>query len=159
MTRLATVTAPAGDSLLLRGMIGEEELGRPFMYELELLSLDANIDETSLLGEGATVTLELPDESKRYFHGIIADFSFSGMRGRCWVYHCMLRPWLWLLGNHSDTAASTERKWASYRLRAGESGWDLLSYVAFQHGYVERLIELGYQDTPAQRPAIEAFFA
>jgi NTE family protein len=41
----------------------------------------------------------------------------------------------------------------------GESGWDLLSYVAFQPGYVGQLIELGYRDTLAQRGAIEAFFA
>ena len=41
----------------------------------------------------------------------------------------------------------------------GESGWDLLSYVAFQPGYVGQLIEIGYRDTLAQRGAIEAFFA
>ena len=40
----------------------------------------------------------------------------------------------------------------------GESGWDLLSYLAFQPGYVGRLIELGYQDTMGQRDEIQAFF-
>jgi NTE family protein len=40
----------------------------------------------------------------------------------------------------------------------GESGWDLLSYLAFQPGYVGRLMELGYEDTIARRDEIEAFF-
>jgi NTE family protein len=41
---------------------------------------------------------------------------------------------------------------------AGESGWDLLSYLAFQPGYIGKLIELGYEDTRARRNEIEAFF-
>jgi NTE family protein len=40
----------------------------------------------------------------------------------------------------------------------GESGWDLLSYLAFQPGYVGKLIELGYEDTIARRDEIVAFF-
>ncbi|HEX6244897.1 MAG TPA: patatin-like phospholipase family protein [Polyangiales bacterium] len=40
----------------------------------------------------------------------------------------------------------------------GDSGWDLLSYLAFQPGYVARLIELGYDDTMARRRELEAFF-
>lgn len=42
---------------------------------------------------------------------------------------------------------------------SGESGWDLLSYVAFVPGYLATLIELGYADTLARRGEIEAFFA
>ena len=41
----------------------------------------------------------------------------------------------------------------------GDSGWDLLSYVAFQPEYVSKLIELGSSDTFAHRAEIEAFFA
>jgi NTE family protein len=40
----------------------------------------------------------------------------------------------------------------------GDSGWDLLSYLAFQPGYIRKLIELGYEDTLARRAEIEAFF-
>lgn len=42
---------------------------------------------------------------------------------------------------------------------AGDSGWDLLSYLAFQPGYIGLLMELGYDDTRARRDEIEAFFA
>jgi NTE family protein len=41
----------------------------------------------------------------------------------------------------------------------GETGWDLVSYLAFEPAYIERLIELGYQDTLARRAEVEAFFA
>ena len=41
----------------------------------------------------------------------------------------------------------------------GESGWDMLSYLAFQPAYVGKLIELGYHDTHARRAEIEAFIA
>jgi NTE family protein len=41
----------------------------------------------------------------------------------------------------------------------GESGWDLLSYVAFLPGYIGKLIELGYADTLARSAEIESFFA
>ncbi len=36
-------------------------------------------------------------------------------------------------------------------------GWDLLSYLAFQPGYISNLIELGYEDTRLRRAEIEAF--
>jgi NTE family protein len=40
----------------------------------------------------------------------------------------------------------------------GESGWDLMSYLAFQPAYISKLIDLGYRDTLARRAEIEAFF-
>jgi NTE family protein len=41
----------------------------------------------------------------------------------------------------------------------GASGWDLLSYLAFEPGYVDRLLELGRRDTLARRDEIAAFLA
>ncbi|HEY6879472.1 MAG TPA: patatin-like phospholipase family protein [Polyangiales bacterium] len=41
----------------------------------------------------------------------------------------------------------------------GDSGWDLVSYLAFEPAYIERLMDLGYQDTYARRDEVEAFFA
>ena len=50
-SRLAKITSPLGpDVLLLNEMGGGEELGRLFNYELQLTSLDANIDLNQLLG-------------------------------------------------------------------------------------------------------------
>jgi len=41
----------------------------------------------------------------------------------------------------------------------GASGWDLLSYLAFEPAYVDRLLELGYRDTMAREAEIAAFLA
>lgn len=41
----------------------------------------------------------------------------------------------------------------------GDQGWDLVSYLAFEPAYIERLLELGYEDTRARRADVEAFFA
>jgi NTE family protein len=38
------------------------------------------------------------------------------------------------------------------------SGWDLISYLAFDPTYVGQLMELGYADTQARRGEVEAFF-
>jgi NTE family protein len=38
------------------------------------------------------------------------------------------------------------------------TGWDLLSYLAFQREYAGKLMKLGYDDTRARRADIEAFF-
>lgn len=41
----------------------------------------------------------------------------------------------------------------------GDTGWDLLSYLAFQPAYVKKLIELGAHDTFARRDEILEFFS
>jgi NTE family protein len=41
----------------------------------------------------------------------------------------------------------------------GRRGWDLVSYLAFEPVYIERLIELGHRDTIARAAELEAFLA
>ncbi|MBE7454982.1 MAG: patatin-like phospholipase family protein [Kofleriaceae bacterium] len=41
----------------------------------------------------------------------------------------------------------------------GQRGWDLVSYLAFEPVYVQRLVELGYRDTCARRDELMAFLA
>ncbi len=41
---------------------------------------------------------------------------------------------------------------------SGQAGEDLLSYLAFEPIYVQRVMELGYADTIARRDEIEDFF-
>ena len=100
--RFATITTPLGDALQLVSMRGSESLGELFAYEVELISEDPNVDETQLLGLGATIKVSLKDGKTRYFHGLVTSFGYGGTRGRYIIYHATLRPWLWLLSQASD---------------------------------------------------------
>lgn len=102
-SRLAKITSPLGpDVLLLNQMNGGEELGRLFSYELQLTSLDANIDLNQLLGKPMSVGVQLADGGERHFHGIVAQCSQSIDQGQFASYQVTLRPWLWLLSRTSD---------------------------------------------------------
>ena len=102
-SRLAKITSPLGpDVLLLNEMGGGEELGRLFNYELQLTSLDANIDLNQLLGKPMSVSLQLADGGERHFHGIVARCSQDIDQGQFASYQVVLRPWFWLLSRTSD---------------------------------------------------------
>ncbi len=102
-SRLAKITSPLGpDVLLLNKMGGGEELGRLFNYELQLTSLDANIDLNQLLGKPMSVGVQLADGGERHFHGIVARCSQDIDQGQFASYQVTLRPWLWLLSRTSD---------------------------------------------------------
>ncbi|MBT9299962.1 type VI secretion system Vgr family protein [Pseudomonas sp. TAE6080] len=102
-SRLAKITSPLGpDVLLLNEMGGGEELGRLFYYDLQLNSLDANIDLNQLLGKPMSVGLQLADGGERHFHGIVARCSQNIDQGQFASYQVTLRPWLWLLSRTSD---------------------------------------------------------
>ena len=73
--RRFTVTSPLGpDVLMLKSMNGHEALGRPFRYEVELLSEQAGIDPDGLVGQPMTINATLQDGSVRHFSGIVTAF-------------------------------------------------------------------------------------
>jgi len=91
-----------GDDLLFRTMEGVEELGRPFLYELELLSPYNDLSLDAVLGHDACVELDLPYGGVRYFHGYCTRFALTGERGGYVTYGMELRPWLWFLTRTAD---------------------------------------------------------
>jgi type VI secretion system secreted protein VgrG len=92
------ITTPLGnDVLLFYRMNGVESLGELFEYEIELLSENATIDPEKILGENITVSLDLPDGSKRHFNGYVTRFGHYGSLNFFAHYKATVRPWLWLL--------------------------------------------------------------
>ncbi len=92
------VRTPLADGVLLVYRVrAREELGRPFRYDLELLSEDPQVKLEDVVGKDMTLTLHMHDNDPRYFHGVVARFGQSGTRGRYTRYLCTLRPHLWLL--------------------------------------------------------------
>jgi type VI secretion system secreted protein VgrG len=95
--RRGTVTTPVGDSLQLQSMTGYEELGRPFRFDLDLLSEVDDVKPNDVLGKTMTVNIELPDGSQRHLHGYVARFARVARRRGFVVHRATLRPWFWLL--------------------------------------------------------------
>ncbi|WP_235610684.1 type VI secretion system Vgr family protein [Bordetella sp. H567] len=96
----------AADTLLLCGLRGEERLGKPFEFRLELLSADAGIDPAKLLGSEIRVRLDT-SSGKREFNGIVSRFGIAGAAlsqdrpDRLTRYRAIMRPRLWLLSRSS----------------------------------------------------------
>ena len=90
------------EDLHLRSMKGTEALGRPFSYELNLLSTTRDLAFEDVINHEATVALELPNEETRYFHGIICRLVQTGGLGSYSQYVATVVPRLWLLSRHAD---------------------------------------------------------
>lgn len=101
--RQVSVSSPLGDDVLLFArMRGREALGRLFEYEVEMYSERKDVDFSAVLGKKLTVKMEMPDDSKREFNGIVTRFSSSGGYGQFTKYTAEVKPWLWLLTRTSD---------------------------------------------------------
>jgi type VI secretion system secreted protein VgrG len=125
LARVALVKGPLGDgALLLQSMRGTEALGRPFRYELTLVTADANVDFGAVVGQTMTVELELDDGKTREFTGHVTEFSLAGGSGRHVLYRAELRPWLELLTYRSNC-----------RIFQGQTVPDVVKQVFREHGF------------------------
>jgi type VI secretion system secreted protein VgrG len=101
--RAIAITTPLGeDVLVLRNMTGREELGRLFQYDLSLASDDNAIKADDILGQNVTIRLDLADDKKRYFNGVVSRFAQTGRSQTQSTYHATIRPWLWFLTRRAD---------------------------------------------------------
>jgi type VI secretion system secreted protein VgrG len=99
--RNITVSTALGEKLVFSQMEGSDEISQCFHYELGLVGKDFNVKAEDMLGTPATIEVRT-DSAKRFFHGIVAEFSFQGFREDYAYYRAVLRPWLWFLTNRSD---------------------------------------------------------
>jgi type VI secretion system secreted protein VgrG len=96
--RFVTLLGDAAKNLLFARMRGREALGRPFEYELEVLSEDFSIDLSTVLGQSVTVRIELQSgDDYRYINGVVTYFKLAGTEGRFARYQAVLNPSLSLL--------------------------------------------------------------
>lgn len=93
------ITTPLGpDVLLLEGFSGQEAISNLFQFHLDLIAENQNtIAFEDLLGQKVSIEVTLPDQSSRYFHGIISSFSQGGRNLRFTRYSAELVPQFWLL--------------------------------------------------------------
>ncbi len=90
------------DVLLLEHATLNEELGRPFEFQLDLLSVKKDIKVADAAWESMTISVDLPEGGTRYFNGIVTRFTVGEFTGEQTRYRATLRPWLWTLTRVSD---------------------------------------------------------
>jgi type VI secretion system secreted protein VgrG len=88
--------------LLLEHATLNDELGRPFEYQLDLLSKKKDLDVRDAMWGGLTISVEQPAGGTRYFNGYVTRFSRGEFQGDYTRYRATLRPWTWLLTRISD---------------------------------------------------------
>jgi type VI secretion system secreted protein VgrG len=93
--------SPLGDDLLVRSIQGNEEMGRLFVFQLELISTNNELSFDNVVGQQVTAILVL-ENGERHFNGFITEFRYLGFDGVYSRYTATVRPWLWLLTRTSD---------------------------------------------------------
>jgi type VI secretion system secreted protein VgrG len=93
--------APA--ELLLNRFKGEEALSQVYTYEIELLGEDAGLQLKTLIGQLASIEIELADRSVRYISGHVSAFASEGSDGGMARYKAELVPWLWICSRRTDS--------------------------------------------------------
>lgn len=118
--RLDTVLGP--DTLVLLRFDGTDHVNNLFEYNVEALSVEANIDFDELIGTHATVELLTQKDGPSWFDGIVTQARWVGAGENGQRYNLKLRPWLWVAEQrrqqqifHNQTAPQIiERVLSSY---------------------------------------------
>ncbi|MDX1926020.1 MAG: type VI secretion system tip protein TssI/VgrG [Pirellulaceae bacterium] len=94
---------PLGPEAYFRRLTGEDKLGRPFNFNVEVLSTKADLSPYDMVGKTMAVELKSKSGDSRFFHGIISRFLNVGNAGGLQLYQLELRPWIWLLSHSLDS--------------------------------------------------------
>jgi type VI secretion system secreted protein VgrG len=155
---LVSLETPLGaDLLVAQELVWTEALGRLFQVELSLISDDPNIDFDGIIGQGVTITLQLPEGEARHFHGIVSRFVQTRIEDRYAHYQATVVPWLWLLTRTADCRIFQEKSipdiiteifdlhgFTDYRLALSGTyePWDYcVQYRETAFNFVSRLME------------------
>src|SRR4051812_23311535 len=92
---LAIKTALAPDILAVRSVSVQEEMSQKFQIEAQLSSEDAGIDSDEVVGHPITIRLNIGQNEKRYFNGIVNRLVQVANEGGYAHYRASIVPWLW----------------------------------------------------------------
>lgn len=97
------------ESLAVERWRGREGINELFVFEVDALSISADLDTALFLGEELTVGLLQPDGSRRAWHGLCTAASWLGADGGVARYRLRLEPALRLLALRRDSYIFQER--------------------------------------------------
>ncbi|HVZ85920.1 MAG TPA: type VI secretion system tip protein TssI/VgrG [Polyangia bacterium] len=92
-----------GNDVAFERMTGTETLGRPFEFDVDMVSANGDLSLADALGKPLTVALSMGTLGARYFNGIVVGFALTGWIGSQYRYRARLCPWLWLLTRTSNS--------------------------------------------------------
>lgn len=105
MNRVVTAHSALGPTLLFKQLLGKESLSTVFDFEVELLSENASIEASELLGQSFSLEIKVDELQTRYLNGDVISFSYIGQElggRRLARYRAQVRPWLWYLSRNRD---------------------------------------------------------
>lgn len=94
---------PLGPEAIFRRLKGEDRLGRPFAFKVEVLSSKTELSPYDMVGKPMSVEVKTKKGASRFFHGIISRFLNVGATGGLQLYELELRPWIWLMSHSLDS--------------------------------------------------------
>lgn len=105
-----SLKTPLGeDELIVESFSGKDEISRLFTYTLELESLNPNINYDDIVSKNVTLSILLPDQSKRFINGHVNRFVQSTESGDMSTYQMEMVPWLWFLTQTTDLRIFQEK--------------------------------------------------
>lgn len=138
--RLITLTTPLGqDTLLLAGFSGREAISELFSFHLDLLSEEAAVDFSKIIGQNVTISVTLSDETPRFINGIVSHFAMSGRDNRFTRYQMTVVPWAWKLTRFTDC-----------RIFHNKKVQDILAYVFSSRGLTDYTFSLTESYSPLE---------
>ena len=124
--RPLAIDTPLGeDVLILTRMSASEELGRPFRYELDLVSEQPEgVDFDKIISENVTIHLQTENGDQRHFNGFVSRLTHTLIDGSLTHYKAVVVPWLWFLTRTADC-----------RIFQDMTVPDIIQQVFRDHGY------------------------
>lgn len=91
------------DVLLLESFSGEEAVSAPFVFTLDLLSEDPDLDGDEILRSEMRIDVGLAEGEVRPIHGLVRRFLQVGWDQDLIHYRVELVPWIWFLSLRRDS--------------------------------------------------------
>ncbi|HEY5800984.1 MAG TPA: type VI secretion system tip protein TssI/VgrG, partial [Burkholderiaceae bacterium] len=95
---------PAHTVMLANRLVAEEKLSGDFRFTVQVLSDDACIPLSAVMGKMVTISLVRDDGTLRYFNGYVFAFQLVSTDGGFAFYEMVLKPWLAFLHLKQDCA-------------------------------------------------------
>jgi len=104
LMRDLAVTGPWGDAKVhVEHLAGREALGRPYQFEVSLLSQSPTLELADWVGDLVTVSMDTDTQGTRYFNGHVTRAALVGTFGGYARYRVTLHPWLHLLSARTNS--------------------------------------------------------